>query len=144
MIIPDLNLLLYAVNVDAPQNRQAARWLSASLSGDEPIGLTWIVLVGFVRISTHPRVFRSPLPAKRAVSFVDAWLSRRPVTVIEPGLNHWKILSSLLLESGTAGNLTNDAHLAAMAIERGATVMSADGDFSRFRGLRWENPLLAR
>ena len=141
MIVPDVNLLLYALNQDAPQHRRAAAWLDGMLGGDEPVGLAWFVIVGFVRIATNPRVFPRPMRVDESLSVVDGWLAQRAVSVVEPTPGHWDVLSTLLRESGTAGNLTNDAHLAALCIERGATLHSADGDFSRFRGLRWVNPL---
>ncbi len=142
MIVPDVNLLLYAKNRDMPQHERADHWLKAIMGGDEPIGFSWFVLVGFVRIATNPRVYRRPMTVSEAMSIVDGWLSNRLVSIIEPTPSHWEILRALLRESGTAGNLTNDAHLAALCIERGATLHSADGDFSRYRGLRWVNPLV--
>lgn len=143
MIVPDVNLLLYATNRDMPQHQRAVRWITDVFRGDEPIGFSWFVLVGFVRIATNPRVYRAPMAVADALGVVDRWLALRLVTIIEPTQGHWEILSTLLRESGTAGNLTNDAHLAALCIERGATLHSADGDFSRFQGLRWVNPLRA-
>ncbi len=143
MIVPDVNLLLYATNSSMPQHTRALHWMNTLFRGDEPIGFSWFVVVGFVRIATNPRVYRAPMSVGDALAVVDGWLSQRLVSIIEPTPAHWEILSTLLRESGTAGNLTNDAHLAALCIERGATLHSADGDFTRFRGLRWENPLLA-
>ncbi|MCC6244019.1 MAG: type II toxin-antitoxin system VapC family toxin [Gemmatimonadaceae bacterium] len=143
MIVPDVNLLLYATNSSMPQHARAKRWMDDLFNGDEPIGFSWLVLVGFVRIATNPRVYRAPLTVHEALEVVDGWLSQRLVSIIEPTSAHWEILRSLLRESGTAANLTNDANLAALCIERGATLHSADGDFTRFRGLRWENPLLS-
>ena len=143
MIVPDVNLLLYATNRDASQHERARRWISDLMRGDEPVGFSWFVLVGFIRIAANARVYRAPMTVAHAQSTVDGWLANRLVTIIEPSPAHWEILRDLLRESGTAGNLTNDAHLAALCIERGATLHSADGDFSRFRGLRWENPLRA-
>lgn len=143
MIVPDVNLLLYATNRDVPQHERALRWLTDLMRGDEPVGFSWFVLVGFVRIATNARVYRAPMTLAQALSTVDGWLANRLVTIIEPSSAHWEILRDLLRESGTAGNLTNDAHLAALCIERGATLHSADGDFSRFRGLRCANPLRA-
>jgi uncharacterized protein len=113
------------------------------LTGDEPIGLAWIVIVAFMRISTNARIYRAPMTVEQASDIVGGWLSNRLVSTVEPSPSHWTILRELLRENGSAGNLTNDAHLAALCIERGATLHSADGDFSRFRGLRWHNPLRA-
>jgi len=143
MIVPDINLLLYAKNRDTPQHERADRWLSAIIRGDEPIGFSWFVLVGFVRIATNPRVYRNPMTVAQALEIVNTWLSHHLVSIIEPSPSHWEILRALLHETGTAANLTNDAHLAALCIERGATLHSADGDFSRYRGLRWINPLVS-
>jgi uncharacterized protein len=141
VIVPDVNLLLYAINTSSPQHRRAASRLDGIFAGDEPIGLAWFVAVGFVRIATNPRVFPQPMRADESLAVVDGWLRQRLVSVVEPSPGHWSVLSSLLREAGTAGNLTNDSHLAALCIERGATLHSVDGDFSRFRGLRWVNPL---
>jgi hypothetical protein len=111
------------------------------LSGDEPVALPWAVLIGFLRISTHVRVLPNPLTTEQAVVIVDGWLAQPAVRVLQAGVEHWRILRDLLLEAGTAGNLTTDAHLAAIAIENGAELNSTDRDFGRFRGLRWVNPL---
>ena len=143
MIVPDVNLLLYATNSSVPQHSRARQWLSDIMTGDEPIGLAWIVVVAFVRISSNARIYRSPMSVDQATDIVDRWLNNPLVSTIEPTSSHWSILRALLRENGSAGNLTNDAHLAALCIERGATLHSADGDFSRFRGLRWHNPLRA-
>ncbi len=142
--VADLNLLVYAVNRDAPQHVAARRWLETRLSGDETFALSWSVILGFVRLSTQPRIFERPMSAERALSIIDGWLALPAVALITAGERHWSILRALVTESGAAGNLTTDAHLAALAIEHGAELESADGDFSRFRGLRWSNPLLGR
>ena len=141
MIIPDVNLLVYAVHAESDQHPAARAWLDALLTGDEPVGFSWTVLTGFIRVTTNPRVVASPARLDRATELVDLWLQQRIVSVVEPGLGHWPILRALLREAGRGGNLTTDAHLAALCIERGATLHSADGDFARFRGLRYENPL---
>lgn len=143
MIVPDINLLLYAAQRENRQHTRAAAWLEQLLNGDEPVGLPWAVSVGFVRLITNHRVFSSPLPVERALDIVDGWYSRRIVNPISPGEGHWRVLRALLLECGAGGNLTSDAHLAALCIERGATLHSADSDFGRFQGLRWFNPLTA-
>ena len=141
MIVPDLNLLLYAVHKESPKHARAASWLEALLTGDEPVGLPWAVSLGFIRITTNPRVFPMPLPVDVALRLVDAWYNRRIVIAIDPGDQHWRVVRTLLTESGTVANLTLDAHLAALCIERGATLHTADADFGRFKGLRWMNPL---
>jgi uncharacterized protein len=137
----DLNLLLYAVNRDSPHHDRANPWLERTLTSDEPVALPWVVVLGFLRLVTSARVYPQPLTPDQALAVVDGWLARRSVVRLAPGDEHWRILRDLLVESGTAGNLTTDAHLAALAIEHGAELCSTDGDFARFRRLRWVNPL---
>lgn len=143
MKLVDVNVLLYAVNEEARRHTAVRRWWEQALSGDESIGLPWMVLSGFLRLSTHPRVFPEPLSVDTALKRVDAWLSARPVASIAEKPGHWRVLRSLLSEAGTAGNLTTDSHLAALAITHDAALVSCDADFARFRGLRWENPVSA-
>jgi len=143
MKLVDVNVLLYAVNEEAHQHATVRRWWEQALSGDESIGLPWLVLSGFLRLATHPRVFPQPLPLDTALNRIDAWLSARPVVVISEKPDHWPELRRLLTDVGTAGNLTTDTHLVALAITHKAALVSCDGDFARFRGLRWENPLSA-
>jgi uncharacterized protein len=139
--LPDLNLLLYAVDERAPHHERAREWLEASLSGTEAVAFAWAVLLGFVRISTHPAVFEQPLDANDALDYVDGWMAQPVATVINPTDRHPRTLRTLLEPLGTAGNLTSDAHLAALAIEHGAELCSSDTDFARFDDLRWVNPL---
>ncbi len=141
MIVPDTNLLLYAVDASNVQHERARGWLDATMRGAEPVGFAWVVLLGFVRISTNPRILDHPLAVDDALHVVDLWLSQPVAALVEPGARHWAILKGLLRDAGRGGNLTTDAHLAALCIERGATLASADGDFTRFRGLRFLNPL---
>lgn len=141
MKLVDVNVLLYAVNEEARQHAAVRRWWERALSGDESIGLPWLVLSGFLRLSTHPRVFPEPLPVDTALKKIDAWLSARPVAAITEKPGHWLVLRRLLSDAETAGNLTADMHLAALAITHGASLVSCDRDFARFDGLRWENPL---
>lgn len=142
MILVDANLLIYAVDRDSPQHAPARRWLEAVLSGSEPVGIAWVVALAFVRITTHPRIMGRPLGIAAALEYIDTWLRQPCVTLIGPGETHWPILRNLLSVSGAAGNLTSDAHLAALSIEHGATVASADSDFRRFAGLSHVNPLV--
>ncbi len=144
MILVDANLLIYAVNLDAPHHRSARRWLQEVLSGTASVGLPWTSLLAFVRITTRPGVLANPLAVEEAIGFVDEWLDQPFVEPVLPGDGHWPILRNLLRASGTAGNLTSDAHLAALAIERGATICSADYDFRRFPGVEHVNPLEER
>lgn len=141
MKVVDVNLLLYAVNRDSAHHSRARSWLERTLSGDEPIAFAWIVLLGFLRLSTSPRVLPNPLRPEQALEVVDGWLAQPPVLAVDPGPEHWRILRTLIDEAGTAGNLTTDAHLAAIAIENGAELCSTDTDFARFPRLRWINPV---
>lgn len=141
MKIVDLNILLYAVNPDAPHHDRIIRWWERHLNGDESIGLAWTVTVGFLRISTQPRIFPSPLTPEEAIGHLDAWLALDIVTLLTEKRDHWRALRGLLTEVGVAGNLASDAHLAALASTHDATLASCDADFSRFEKLRWENPL---
>jgi toxin-antitoxin system PIN domain toxin len=137
----DLNVLLYAVNSEAPEHVRARAWWERAVNDDETIGLTWVVLLGFLRLSTHPRVFPRPLSPSVAAAKVDAWLARPNVRLVCEKDSHWGALKPLLSHAGTAANLTTDAHLAALAITHDAVLVSCDMDFGRFKGLRWENPL---
>lgn len=141
MILVDANLLIYAVDSDAPQHTKARRWLEQLLSGDAAVGLPWVVVLSFLRITTRPGVLRRQLSAEQAVAFVDEWASQPYVELVSPGPEHWPLLKTLLGEVGAAGNLTTDAHLAALAIERGYELASTDHDFRRFTGVRFRDPL---
>lgn len=141
MILVDVNLLLYAVNSDLERHEAARRWWQETLSGTEPVGLPWVVVLAFVRLTTHPRVFERPLEVDQAVAYVDEWLAQPVADVVAPGANHWPILRNLLEATGSAGNLVTDAHIAALALEQGYAVYSADNDFRRFPGLKHVNPL---
>jgi toxin-antitoxin system PIN domain toxin len=140
MKVVDLNVLLYAVNRDAKQHSAALRWWEAAINGDEPVGLPWVVLLGFLRIATNTAIFPRALDADAAIAKVDSWLALAATRMVREKDEHWDVLRSLLADSGAAGNLTTDAHLAALTITHGAVLVSFDGDFARFKGLRWENP----
>ncbi len=140
MKIVDVNILLYAVNRRAPQHRLACSWLEHALSDDEPVGLSWLVLLGFLRVSTSARALATPLTVDEALGTVEAWLGHPNTHLLVETPEHWRILRELLRETGTGGDLTTDAYLAALAISHGATMASFDADFGRFRRLRWENP----
>lgn len=141
MKVVDLNLLLYATNADAPQHKAARHWWEAALNGDEQIGLAWPVLLGFLRLTTRAGLLPKPLTARQALETIDAWMAHPMTTVLHPGDEHWSILRGLIDTAGAAGNLTTDAHLAALAIEYGATLYSSDTDFDRFASLKVANPL---
>ncbi len=108
--------------------------------GDESLGLPWVVVLGFLRIATNPKIFPKPLLPPVAMAKIDTWFAQPNICLLSEKKNHWEILKGLMVECGMAGNLTTDAHLAAIAISYGATLASCDADFGRFRGLRWENP----
>ena len=141
MKVVDLNILLYAINTDGPHHAAAKSWLERALSGEETVGMPWVVILGFLRLSTHPGVFPTPLEPAEAVAVVDSWLARPCVETVAPGSGHWVLFRQLLLETGTAANLTTDVHLATLAMERGAELHSTDTDFARFAKLRWVNLL---
>ncbi len=140
MRIPDLNVLIYAVDSDAAMHERALDWWNGTLSGTETVGLAWTVLLGFVRLTTNRSVFTAPLTTDEALDYVDRWLSHGITTVIEPTPRHATVLRDLLADSGSGGNLVADAHLAALAIEHGAHLYSADRDFGRFARVRYVNP----
>ena len=141
MILVDANLLIYAVDADSPNHARARRWLEETLSGDTPVGLAWVVILAFLRVTTRSGILRNPLPPEAAIDYVDSWLRQPFVEAVAPGENHWPVLRSLLQASGMAGNLTSDAHLAALALEHGCTIASADNDFRRFAGVAHVNPV---
>jgi hypothetical protein len=141
MILLDANLLIYAINADAPLNRKAKSWLESALSGPETVGFSWIVLLAFLRLTTRPGLFRHPLPVDTAFGVVASWLDRDSAAIVHPGPRHFEVLRELLQPLGAGGNLTSDAHLAALAIEHRAELCSSDTDFARFHGLKWRNPL---
>lgn len=141
MILPDVNLLVYAYNRGAPHHAEARAWWEDLLNGSDPVALPWAVALGFVRLMTHRSVLTVPLEPAVAIQHVRSWLDRPGVDPIEPGGRHLEILERLLGALGTAGNLTTDTHLAALAIEHQCELHSNDADFARFAGLRWRNPL---
>jgi toxin-antitoxin system PIN domain toxin len=136
----DANVLLYAVNEDALQHDRSRRWLDGALSGGDTVGFAWVVLLAFVRLSTRTGLFPCPLTLDGAMDRVDAWLAARPAVLVHPTPEHGRMLRALLEPLTTAGNLVNDAHLAALSVEHKAEIVSFDHDFSRFRGVRWVEP----
>ena len=136
MKLPDANILLYASNEREPRHSVARGWLEAALDGTETVAFSWHVLLAFLRIATNPRAFPAPLGVERAFEHVNDWLEQSAAVIVEPTIRHVAVLGGLLAESGTAGNLVADAHLAALAIEHGGEVVSFDRDFTRFAGLR--------
>lgn len=135
MLIVDANVLLYAVNGRARDHDVARRWLAAALTSGEAVAFAWAVMLAFLRLSTHPAVFPRPLTVEEAMQACEAWLGAAPAVILEPTRRHLPLMRGLLQRAGTAGNLVGDAHLAALALEHGATVVSFDRDFARFEGV---------
>ena len=141
MIIPDVNLLVYAHNRAAAGHERARAWWEDLVDREQPIGLAWAVMLGFVRLVTHPSVLVRPLAPVAALGLVRRWLDQESVRIVEPGPRHMDLLRALFQSTGVAGSLTTDTHLAALAIEHQAELHSNDADFARFPGLRWRNPI---
>lgn len=139
MKLVDANILLYAVNTDAPHHDASSKWLDTSLIGDETIGLPWLCLIAFTRLATRPSIFPHPLPVADALDQVAAWLSAPAAIACNPGASHVQLWRESLLQTGS-GNLVNDAHLAALALEHRAIVVTYDTDFARFPGVSWQIP----
>ena len=140
-MLVDANLLLYAVDVESPDHGVAAAWLTERLNGPRRVGIPWLSLVAFVRIATHPRASRSPLSPAAAWSHVQDWLACDVAWTPGPTGRHAEVLGELITRHRLSGNVVTDAHLAALAIEHGLVVCSADADFARFAEIRWDNPL---
>ena len=140
-MLVDANILLFAVNETSAQHTQARDWVTETLNGSRRVGLPWQSLGSFLRISTHPRAFERPLNSKRAWRQVAEWLASPVVWVPEPGVRYGLLLGDLIERYDLRGNLISDAQLAALALEHGLTVHSAETDFARFEELRWENPV---
>jgi len=139
-----VNVLLYAVDSASVHHEESLEWLEQSLSGAETVGLSWVVLLAFIRIATNPAIYPNSLGVDDATAQVQAWLSAPAAVVAAPTARHGEVLRGLLVQTGTAGNLTTDAHLAALAIEHRAAIVSYDRDFGRFEGLRHRLPSAAR
>ncbi|HYU58923.1 MAG TPA: type II toxin-antitoxin system VapC family toxin [Actinomycetota bacterium] len=140
MKVVDANVLLYSVNEDSPLHERARSWLDSALGGSEAVGFSWVALLAFIRLSTRADIFLSPLTPAEAMSVVESWLAAPAAVVLHPTPRHLSVLAGLLAPFGTAANLVNDAHLAALAVEHNADVMSFDRDFGRFPGVRWQEP----
>jgi len=143
MILPDVNLLVFAHNAAAPQHEAAREWWEDLLTREQPVGLAWAVTFGFVRLVTHPGVLTQPLDPVSALERVEAWFDQSSVQPLDPGPRHLSIVRTLFTATGVAARLTTDTHLAALAIEHQCELHSNDNDFERFPGLRWHNPLRA-
>ncbi|MGH3848864.1 MAG: TA system VapC family ribonuclease toxin [Pseudonocardiaceae bacterium] len=140
----DANLLLYAVDRRSRDNARASEWLQGVLTGDRRVGLPWQTIGAFLRISTHPRASEHPLTVGEAWAYVASWVAADPVWIPAATGRTVSVLADLLAHHDVAGNLITDAQLAALAIEHGLVLCSADSDFARFRGLKWLNPLVDR
>ena len=141
MIIPDINLPIYAHNTGVSQHESARRWWESSVNGTERVGIPWAIVIGFVRLMTNPRVVFPPVNVANAVGYVEEWFARPGVVPVNPGVEHLAIFRRNLEAAGVGGNLVTDCHIATLAMEYQAELHSNDTDFSRFPGLRWRNPL---
>lgn len=140
MKMPDANVLLYALDDTSARHAGAKAWLDLSLSGSEDVGFAWVVLLAVLRLTTKANVFARPLKATEAFDIIDGWLEQPCATIMHPTVRHAGLLRGLVATAGTAGNLTTDAHLAALSVEYGAVVATYDSDFGRFPGVLTVNP----
>ncbi len=136
-----MNVLVYAFQEGAPGHARYRAWLEATVSADQPLGISELVLSGFTRVVTHPRIFSPPAPVEQALAFANALRQQPNAVIVTPGRRHWEIFRRLCLSAEVKGNLVADAYLAALAIESGSEWITTDRDFSRFPGLRWRHPL---
>jgi len=141
VIVVDTNLLVFAYDALAPRHVAARHWWESTLSGDEPVGIPWVVVLAFTRLLTHPTICERPVTAAEARAIVETWFAQSHVRLLSPTTDTLRIFFSLMESAGTGGNLATDALIAAHAVEQAATVHSDDRDFGRFAGLRWHNPL---
>jgi toxin-antitoxin system PIN domain toxin len=141
MILPDINLLVFALDRNSPHHAPSAEWWNTCLAASTPVCLPWVVILGVVRILGNPKIFRSPTPPESVLDQIENWLNLPHVHLLDPSPAHLTTLRNLLKVTGAGGGLTGDAHLAAIAIDKGITLYSNDTDFSRFPGLSWANPL---
>jgi len=141
VILADVNVLVYAHREDTPDHSRFRDWLETAINGDAAFGVSDLVLSGFLRVVTHPRVFASPTPLDLALAFVEQIRTRPNAVPVRPGERHWTIFARLCRQAGARGNLIPDAYLAALAIESGCEWVTTDRDFARFPGLRWRHPL---
>ena len=140
MILPDVNVLVHAHNSDSPVHERARQWWDGCLAGTEAVGLAWVTLLGFIRVTTNRKIVGRPLPVRDVLDRIGSWLQLPQVHIPQPSDAHFAKLRENLERLGTAGNLTTDAHLATLAVERGYILYSTDTDFGRFPGLRWVDP----
>ena len=141
MIVPDVNVLVYAFRADSPRHDEYREWLHERLRSREAFGMSELVMSGALRVLTHPRIFSPPTPVARALEFFEALRSQPNLVIVRPGERHWEIFTELCRSAGAKGNLVADAYHAALAIEQGAEWATTDRDYARFSGLRWFHPL---
>jgi hypothetical protein len=141
MLLVDVNVLVYAFRADAPGHARYRAWVKSLVGSDEAYAVSDHVLAGFLRVVTHPKVFHPPTPIEPALAFASAFRERPNAVLLAPGARHWSIFTRLCVEAAARGNLVPDAWLAALAIESGCELVTTDGDFARFPGLRWRHPL---
>jgi len=141
LIVIDANLLIYSYDTNSSHHTMSRAWLETILSGTETVGLCWQTVCAFLRVVTNRRLPRSYRPVAEALQTVEQWLTQPNVQVLTPGDRHWSLLGRIILEANASGPLVSDAELAALTIEHGGVLYTADRDFARFPGLRWVNPL---
>lgn len=141
MIVPDVNVLVYAFRTESPDHSDYRRWLKRRVDSREPLGLSELVLSSVVRILTHPRIFNPPTPLERTLDYVEALREQPNAVLLQPGPRHWQIFAELCRADNARGNLVPDAYHAALAIEHGAEWVTTHGDYARFNGLRTRHPL---
>lgn len=141
MLLPDVNVLLYAHRPESPRHDEHRTWLLAAANGPRPLALSELVLSAFLRVATHSRVYKEPTPMEQAVQFCTTLLGAPAATAVRPGPRHWTVFTDLLDKGQARGNLVPDAYLAALAIEHGASLITADRGFTRWPGLDWAPPL---
>ncbi|MFA5787023.1 MAG: type II toxin-antitoxin system VapC family toxin [Actinomycetota bacterium] len=141
MLLPDVNILVYSYRRDAPDHGLYHRWMEDTINSEAAYGISDLVLSGFLRVVTHPRVFTPPSPLRHALGFVEALRGQPNAVSVAPGPRHWAIFTDLCRRAGAKGNLVPDAYLAALAIESGSEWITTDRDYARFPGLRWRHPL---
>lgn len=142
-MLVDANILLYAVDEESRFHQSARSWLENALNGPSRVGMPWLSLTAFMRIATHPRALDRPLGAGEAWRFVEDWLDAPAAWIPQPGRGHREVLGRLVRDLDLRGNLVTDAALAALCVEHGLTIVSADSDFARFTELSWLNPVVA-